>query len=244
MPRPGVNWDDPAFWDQMYASSAEPWGHPPSRPGVRLHYHRAVVLPVYRELAGRIVTALGWTSQSRVFCVGCGFGWMMEALEELGISQTVGADLSAYIQGRKNLSEDDEIKTHIAAAGLDPLSGDGLTLLTTLRGEGVRAKKASLVTSNDIGTDAGRDAIRTFLNGPGFDVFTEDVLTSLTDAECVQLSKFAHRGNFGADRVIHLVTPLIPEARQNPVFNWKTLAEWKALLPADLFVSITTIEVL
>ena len=240
MPMPGVDWDDPAFWDQMYEAGAEPWGHVNTRDEVRVHYHRCVQIQQARWIASHVVPLLGWTAASRVACLGCGFGWLMEALEELGITQTIGVDLSSYIQGRKALPEDDDLKTYISAVGLNPLTGEGLTLLNTLRGDGTRAKKAALVTTHDISGATGRKAIRDFLGGGGFDIFTEDLVTSLTDAECVQYSGYAHTGNFGANRVIHLVTPAQP-GNWGP-FNWKTLAQWKALLPNDYFISVNTFE--
>ena len=76
-------------------------------------------------------------------------------------------------------------------------------------------------------------------------VITETVLESLEDAEATALSVAGHAFP-GQVNVIHMVYTLSatnPDA-QDPAFNWKTLADWKLLIPADVFIDASTYEVL
>jgi len=93
------------------------------------------------------------------------------------------------------------------------------------------------ILNADVRAGSGRAAVRQALGITGQTkasfTITEDLLTILTDAECVQLSGFLH--DFSTV-VVHWVTLLDQGGNQDPRLNWKSVAAWKALLPADLFV--------
>lgn len=70
-------------------------------------------------------------------------------------------------------------------------------------------------------------------------IITEDVLPMLTDNECLPLGSECRK--FGLN-VAHWVS--VKEAGNFAPLNWKTLAEWKALMTPDKVVKRGTSEVL
>ncbi len=232
-----VTWDKTLF-DLAYNESAEPDGHPNTRPGIRLHYHRYVLFPQALKRAQFFIQQFNLTPASNVLIVGCGFGWTAEALNGLGIP-CVGTDVSAYIQGNKSLSEDADIAAAIAETGLNATLGEGVGHFNRLRGDGVRTRATVLNESHN--NNASRNRVRqAFTSGDITLAISEDVLTSLTDAECAQLRTFV--SNYSVP-ICHFVTEL---ANPNPPFNFnsKTLEQWKALFPNDTLIADGSYRVL
>jgi hypothetical protein len=225
-----VTWDK-ALFDLAYSENAEPDGHPNTRPEIRLHYHRYIMYPQALRRAQFFVQQFGLTSASHVLIVGCGFGWTVEALIGMGID-AVGTDVSAYIQGNKALAEDTDISAEIAKVGLSASSGEGLGHFNRLRGDGVRTRANVLNESSN--NNASRNRVKSaFVNGTITLAISEDIVTSLTDAECAQLRTFISNYNVP---ICHFVTEF---ANPNPPFsfNSKSLAEWKAMFPNDTIVA-------
>ena len=52
----------------------------------------------------------------------------------------------------------------------------------------------------------------------------------LTDAEAIQLDADCQAWG-GAQDVFHIVTPLMPDNRQHPDYNWKSMEDWLAMIP-------------
>lgn len=67
-------------WEALYSLDATP--DEPRLPHVRLHYHRATMMPLAAEMAAACVDRLGWQKTQRIASVGCGFGWMVEVLRQ------------------------------------------------------------------------------------------------------------------------------------------------------------------
>ncbi len=175
--------------------------------------------------------------------VGGGFGWIAEALLSLGFKNVVVAETSTYILAEMDNSDEAEIRADIAATGLDPDTGRGAQLLALYSTPGARRGTVQVVNA-DIMTETGRDAIKAVLGGNPQIIVTEDVCTTLTDAECLDLSAACHAFP-GPETVVHAVTALIDRrGTPNPGYNWKYLDEWKALLPDDLWLDVRTGEVL
>ncbi len=69
-------------------------------------------------------------------------------------------------------------------------------------------------------------------------MITEEVITCLDDTEATQLSTFL---NNISNQVVHYTTEIDPDklasGNQDPNYNWKTLEDWKLLLPNDLIMS-------
>lgn len=226
-----VTWDK-SLYDLAYDFDAEPDGHPNTRGPIRLHYHRYVLFPEMLRRAQFFISQFGLTAASSVLVVGCGFGWTVEALNALGIP-AVGTDVSAYIQGNKSLSEDSDISSAITAVGLNPTTGEGLAHFNRLRGSGVRT--AASILNEDSTTVKSRNAVKQALNGSITLIITEDILTSLTDAECAALQNNIVK--YGVTiPICHFVTEF---ANPNPPFNFNShsLAEWKALFPTATIVA-------
>jgi hypothetical protein len=230
------DWNPKANWDSFYNVGAEgAWGHPGTRPEIRLNYHRWNILQLERVRIAAIARALGWNSTTAIHLVNCGFGWVLEALAEMGITKASCSTTSTYIQTAKNTNEDIDILTKVAGVGLATNTGDGLTLFTVFRGDGsARAKRAADILNEDLKSNTSRRNVRDKIGQAGFDVISYDGFTnSMTDAEAVAFSDSMHRLP-GVGRVIH------------HVFDWlnsKTLDQWKALLPNDFFIAAVTYEV-
>lgn len=225
-----VTWDKTLF-DLAYDASAEPDGHPNTRPEIRLHYHRYVMYPEALRRAQFFKDYFNLTSASSVLIVGCGFGWTAEALNGMGVP-TIGTDTSAYIQGNKSLSEDTDISAEIAKAGLSSASGEGLGHFNRLRGDGVRTRANVLNESHN--NNASRNRVKqAFTSGTVTLAISEDVVTSLTDAECAQLRTWVSGYSVP---ICHFVTEF---ANPNPPFsfNSKSLADWKAMFPNDTIIA-------
>jgi len=238
---PFKTWDTWADFQGSYDIGAEPDGHPNTREEVRLSYHRAVMLPLARDRATNVARVLNWLPTMKIVVIGCGFGWFVEVLKnELGFTDVVGTDISLYIQANKSGTEEADINAAIQAVGLNPLLGDGATIKGRLHDGGTRSRVT--VLNENAQTAQSRNAIRQAFTGPGQVAwaFSESLIESLTDAEAAQGSGFLHQV---ANNVGHLV--VTTRDGQTPgEFNWKSLQEWKALLPNDIFVEAGTYAVL
>lgn len=231
---PLKTWNTKADFDAAYDISAEPDGHPITRPAVRLHYNRAVMYPVAATHAQRIVSILALQPTMKIGILGCGFGWILEELETMGFTQVIGTDTSTWIQTNKLSTEDAEINQAIIEAGLDPLTGRGAELHARLTSVNSRSLVPTKVLNEDAASNASRNRIRNALGGGNFTWgITDSVLESLTDAEAQTLSS---RGHQIANNVAHLVVTTRPGNHIG--YNWKTLEQWKALIPADTFIQI------
>lgn len=247
MPLPGLDLNDPVHLGITCGAEGQ-WGHPNTRAGVRLTYSRFHVIPELRKRWAWLVPLLGLTSTSSICLIGCAYGYSLEILaEDFGITRVIGIETASALQTKKAQSEDGDIQAAIESVGLSIGSGDGLRLYTALRDRPgqPRCAKADDVLNEDLSSNASRNRVRQALLGKGgttWDVITENVCTVLTDAECVTLSARAHQ-LAGVARVIHLVSTLLPDCepgQQPAVYNWKTVAQWAALVPADSFVSVYT----
>lgn len=226
-----------ADFDAAYDIGAERDGYNPDvRSEVRLGYNRAVMYPICQQRAAGLQQALAYSASTRLVVVGAGFGWTIEALRALGIGSTgkiVGTDTSAYIHNNKGLTDLTEVQTRITSVGLTTALGEGLTLVNRLATAGARSLVAAdILNEATPANNAARTRIRSAVGAAGYEVLTESVLESLTDAECVSLSNGWHAATTG--RIAHYV--VTTRDGNQPGWNWKTLAQWKALLPNDTFV--------
>ena len=113
----------------------------------------------------------------------------------------------------------------------------------------IQSRKASeavvTVYDYDISTGQGRNAIKQALGVTGNNkvpwMISEDVLPILNDTECGQLDGWMH--DLGTN-VVHWSSVQIPDATQDPRLNWKTLEQWKALLPTSYHVRRGSTEIL
>lgn len=248
---PLKDWDLKSQWDTSYSFGAEgDVGHPNTRAEVRLHYNRAVKWESAQAHAVSLAAALGLTPPGpTILIIGAGFGWTAEALEGLGFLTVVGTDTSTHIQNNKDSNEDAEIDAEIALVGLDPASGEGLDIKNRLiargGGTGNRSRNSRGVLDEAGQNGGSRGRIKQALGLQGNEtiqqVISEAVIESLSDAEALDGSSDAH---IIGDAVAHFVYTLRPSGNQEAGFNWKTLEDWKALIPGDTFVEAGSYRVL
>lgn len=190
------------------------------------------------------VQALGLTTAHNVVVAGCGFGWQVEELNLRGI-KAVGLEISTWIWGLHNQTETTAIRGYITAAGLNPDSGDGAAILAALDDGGIRTRAVAPgdppnlgilneTASNNLSRNRIKTALTGSINGTVHFVITDDVLSVLDD-----VTGNAYRNNLSSlgGQVVHYVSV------NEPTINWinsRTIAEWKAALPSDLFIKAGT----
>lgn len=234
-----------ADYDSAYRLQGEPKGHPNTRDGVTLGYHRYSVKPVLLKRWTHLAPKLGLTSTDRVVIIGAGFGWGTECLEQVvpGVD-AVGTDISSFVQTEKGNTEVAELQARIAAVGLDPGQGLGLELLMGYHDGGPRARTA--VADEHISDNGSRNRVRGFLGGGVDWVVTEDTLACLSDAGVVALAQACDQLN-PVKGVVHTVAlAQLPQddaiMSQDPGYNWKRPAPWRALFDANGLSSHQLIE--
>ena len=178
--------------------------------GVIRHFEWKGRFPLYEFRATKLISAASYTNTSNISVLGAGFGWLCHALNKQGIPL---ANLAAY-----------DSSTWIQ------LDKDGVGKHSTIDGVVVP------INSDDVTKPAGRAQIKGRMSG-NFDMVTESVLESLTDQECIDLSADIKKINT-VDRVIHIVFTQKPNGVHDPTYNWKTVDDWKLLLPNDFFLDI------
>jgi len=245
MPRKTYN--SKADFDADYDIGAERDGRPNTRPQIRLNYNRASILPYCEARAAKLVEIFAWPLTTKILIVGAGYAWTAEILESVyGYTDIVTTDTSPHIQSTQDASEESEIDAAITAVGLDPASGEGLGKKNQFYTPGNRRRHSRNVKDESLNNNGSRNRIRNILGD--LDVaITEDVVATLDDSEVVTAAGWIDSVNAGID-VIHLTAVLQPaklaSGNQDPIFNWKTLADWKLLVPSHTFVSLQTWEVL
>lgn len=241
---PRKTWDTKADWDTAYDKGAEgEWGHPSTRPEVRLHYVRGNRQGLIDRIADHYDQYIGPAGYNRRFCiVGGGFGWVADALYSKGFTNVVVADDSVWIQAEKDNTDEADIIAECAVAGLAADHPRTLQIIAKFGTSGPRRGTIDIVDAT-VATSDGRTAIRNALGGWPQVVVSEDVMTSLDDAECLQLASDMAAFPGAAQTIVHVVSTLQAQG-QDPVFNWKSLADWKALIPGDTWIDARTGEVL
>ena len=224
---PLTRWETKADWDALY-EVPEPWGHPADREPVYFGYARAIFSPASRYAASQLVRLFAWPSETRILILGCGFGWTVEALEELGYVNVLGVDDSAYVQSAKNESDEAEIDERVRRAGLDPATGEGLRVKRLAHTDGPRSRARRGVCALLPTTSSGRARCTEQLGGIPDVIVTEYLIEHFTDDELRDLTPLwrAYCPN-----LVHLV-PV-----EGAEYNVKSLTDWKKLFPMDRFVS-------
>lgn len=220
---PSKTWHTKADWDGAYGTRLERYNPNGAVGPVELrgnYERRARFNPLVPQLDkvtpewSRIVAHFGWPPTTSILVVGCGFGWSVEYLQSVGYASSWGLEPSLYIQ-----SDKDKID-----------SADGL----------LRSKDPGRVRDEDVSRPANRGQLLRNTVGPGnrFDVIvSERVLTSLTDAEAVSFRNDLDEMRADPSGVIvHIEASGVPGPGRDPAMNWKTLADWKTLLPLDTMV--------
>ena len=245
---PLKTWSTKADYDGIYYARLEPDGHPASRPAVVVNYCRWLDYPWHQTAATNLISILGLQPTQRIVLVGSGFAWTLEALVlEHGFdpARVVGVDTSAYVHSAKATSEEADIRAAISAVGLDPNTGRGAELLARAWDGGARVRAGIRIINETLTNNASRRRTRDAVGQPIDWVISEVMLESLTDNEAILASQNVHAIDAPTTGVAHIVTTQHSGTDRygNPVsFNLKSLAAWKALLPADRFIDALTWE--
>ena len=203
--------------------------------GVRLGYCRQVMMPYCERHADNIHNLFDLKNKNILF-IGAGFGWTIEVLEQkYGYENILGTDTSDWVIDNLDTFEDTDIDDAIKFKGFDPTKGKGLALRRKLN----KGKKRSLtkrkIVKEDLLTQQSRDNVLSILGS--IDIcLTEEVISCLKEPEVLNLSNILNT----LGKTIHLTTEKLPNTNQDPIFTWKTLREWKELLPNDIIVSVNT----
>lgn len=179
----------------------------------QIHYTRSLYNISPGRIANRVAMLPQGTVQSAdVIVVGCGFGWLVEQAIDNGVAAAVGIDSSPFIQANKATESRGDVVILDATVGV---TADN-TIKSMLQAAGFK-RTADLVIDEDAASSHSDAELQAFFDG------------------CESLVS----GNRPA-RVVHLVTPVSERGGNDPIINWKTMAEWKALRPAHTWIDIRT----
>lgn len=216
---PLVDPNDPALWDggpsSLYRCEIEGQVH---------GFSRVAGFQYYGSDLDRLIDALethGLVRGQRIAIIGCGFAWSSERLDVLGF----GPPADNTTAGRV-VSTDTSTWIHNNKTG----------------------NAQHVIMNADVNTEAGRQALHTALAGQEIDwAISEDVMPILSDPEAQTLSVSMR---LLAQNVAHWITVGTRKFDDQNVWtgdarlNWKTIADWKALMMPDLVVRRGTSEVL
>ena len=246
---PLQDWNLKATFDGAYGFNAESDGHPITRAGVRLRYHHGAMSNIAATVAAYFDNYFGPAAYNQRFViVGGGFGWIAGELLDRGFTNIVVGETSTYILAEMDNSDEQEVRDACSTVGLDPNGARADELVSRWARPGVPRRRRKgvaedvLILDADISTSAGRTALRSAVGGNPQIVVSEEVIGCLDDAEAIQFAAYCQAWG-GQQTVVHLVTPLMPDNPQDAGYNWKTLAEWKLLIPSDIFIDAVTGEV-
>lgn len=244
------DWNTKAGYDSVYYGSPEWDGRPNAalRPRVRLNYVRYIGYREAQQYADFYTTITEPTDSMVV--IGSGFAWSLEVLvDQYGYNPSLltGVDTSGYVQGNKGGTEEQEIRDAITAVGLDPDDPNHVHPLTGEVGRGkvlfdrcytdTRPRASIQVLDESLSNNGSRNRVVNAVGGSVDFIISELMLESLTDGQAQVASSQAHQAD-GAAQVYHLVIDRMPQAAiDEHGWNIHTLEEWKALIPADTFVS-------
>lgn len=172
----------------------------------------------FNRRAANFISLFQIQAPDRILVEGCGFGFLIEAFKAASCPNCFGVESSPYVVTEK----DSEADPNSIVVESDTRGGEALkTELTNKTG------------------DSSFDWVITECLLESYD----DVdLNNLLDAAEEALDKTKSKSN-----VIHLVMsvqdPAKPDRSINPIFNQKTLAEWRAVRPDHSWVDCATWEV-
>ena len=197
----------------------------------RLNFHRSVVMPSYVGYTQRTIEAFGLLTTDKVMVFGAGFGALEETMEvEFGFAEVISVDPSLWIQAAKATTEDADLDSQCVFLELNNLSQECRDLKDQLGDGGLRTRVSIL--DENLADTASRNTVRQAFSGGGPDyVITDFIFPYVTNEEAQAISA---RLNQVSANVLHTV---------NQNLDGRTLDDWKALLPDDIFYDISTREV-
>ena len=200
-----------ADYDALYSIRVTRYfgGAPPGETEVRCNYHRWAMQPILAAMWATLQPILNILSTDDVCLVGAGFGWGIEALVAESGANVVGVHFSDYIAAEQSNTEEAELRAAITAAGLDPDTGKGATILAGIYDAQPRTNV--IVLHQDLSTNQARLAVRQALGGQPNVIVIEDIIDdTTTDQEIVDGNNQANLFG-GSQRVIWIYRGLATE---------------------------------
>ena len=204
---PRVTYDNEADWLKVYKIRIRDASHPQHQQ--KIGYSRLAMArmtgPYDDDLTEFNNRVVGLTSNfsiqttDRILVGGCGLGFLIEAFKDAGYTECFGIDNSSHVASKRGVET----------------RGDIVFVEDDIKGGGGRIKAA-------FRRDTGDDIFQW--------VISESVLESYEDAELGQLLDAAESvldPTKPHSNIIHMVLTI--ESQVDPMFNQKTLAEWKAV---------------
>jgi len=197
-----IGWTKEQF-DEEYSFGVEGTmdGRPNTRPEVRLHYHRSMMVPILQDRWDKLVPEILPIQKSDLVVIdGAGFGWGVEILQRMTGATVIGVDISDWIAEAKDTSEEVEIDACISRVGLDPSTGRGLEIKRKYFVPGPRC--TTRILKENMATDQGRKNLLIAMGRVPDWVITEDFIQTFSAREAkvfdTQLRKI------GGAKIIHL----------------------------------------
>lgn len=231
-----VSYNTKEDYDDSYWSTDD-WGRPVGSKPIVIHYNRYSQRKHSRHRAKKLMDAIGICHGEKVLIIGCGFGWLVEEFNRIGV-HALGTDTSPYIHAAKDTSEEPELREAIIAADLDPDSGRGAEALEKLLDGGIRTK--ATILNQDSLTEESRFIVGSSIGDIDY-IITEDLLPALSDEEVSELCLALWEYN--AKAVYHLMALKNVSVDQDPKFNWKTLEDWQPLVHGQMIIKSDTYEI-
>lgn len=244
---PLISYDTKNDFDATYKLNAEPHGHRGGRATVYLHYNYCVLKRLMQKKAAMYQRLFKLNPSTKMLIVGAGYGWATELLD----ADAISTDTSTYIHNSKTTCECLDIKAAIMKVGLDPNRGEGLEVFNKISasgrnclcgGESNTVPRCAVPLINEtLTTVESRERLKTASFTPDL-IITEYVLSCLTDEEIINFNTAIK--DIGGVEVIHSIAHLGDGNREkelsvrNQIFNWKTLTEFKEMLPGEKFLTM------
>ena len=181
---------------------------------VKCHYHKWAMQPILQNMWSVLAPILNIASSEYVCVVGAGFGWGVEAfIAETGAT-TVGIDISEYIAAEQANTEEAELRAEITAAGFDPDTGKGATILAGIYDGQPRSNV--IILENDASTGPQRNEVRVALgnNWPSVVVYEDLIDDTWTDTD-IENARNAGNGFAGSQRLIFIARPTASRSLQD-----------------------------
>jgi len=206
----------PVIWDEALFNQAYSRGYN------RAAYWRNDGLVHYQiQLAKTELNMPNFNRNSNVLTPGCGFGYLMEVMIDLGATSVWGSDISPYIQANKATEARSDIAPLIFDINVADVDAQAQFAAVGAGGQGGNAGKFQWIVSEHV--------------VEGFDIQTE--LTELT-AYLDGLDNLLASG--GQTGIVHLFAGLLPDDPHDHSLNmtWQTLEDWVPYAPHHYWIDI------
>ena len=223
------DWNDPQTWQDAYALK----GSRPGKPG----YGQWLTYLDGRDYAGQLARdespglshhrhtlqklgATGISPAAQTLVVGCGLGWMVETLDDIGSNAVWGADTSTLIQTEwDNPAMGILPNIRLLLHGIDIQDPDAAAQFKAVGAGNNKGEFRNIITEHVL---EGMELV--------------DIPLFLDDCESVMAA--------GQSNILHLVaaSDTIPPGASDPsiILTELSLAEWAALRPAHFWIDVGT----